>query len=469
MWDLAVKNGTLVDSRSSYKADIYVKNGKIAAITSIDLGEALEVLDASDKKIFAGFIDTHVHSRDGGALQKETFAHSTRAAAMGGVTSIIEMPNAVPAVCNVENFYAQRENLASKAFVDFAMWGLCLGDLNNRDLEALSKAGVAGFKFFWGYALKKSNYNLVYNFDPNDPNVIAPLDDGEVYEIFETVAQTGRLLAIHAENAPLVRRLTARVKPENYSTEYEALLACRPRVAEETVVRTAIAFSRATGCRLHVLHASAKETVEAVAAAQMCGLPITAETCPHYLCLTKDDFKRVGPMIKGYPPVREMNDQTALWDGLRRSILSHVCSDHAPHTEKEKEGSLFKIPSGMCGLETLVPLMADGVNKGLMSEHDMARVLAEKPATLFGLDHCKGFLEVGMDADLTIMDMERVETVDRTKFQSVSKVSAFDGYELKGVPVGTVVRGRVVMKDRKLVATTPLGTFIGAHAGAPFH
>lgn len=450
MWDLAITNGTVVTGTESYKANIYIKSGIIKAISSEDLGPAKETLDASGKKVFAGFIDTHVHSRDGGALHKETFWHSTRAAAMGGVTSIIEMPNAVPAVCNVENFKVQKNNLESKAFVDFAMWGLCVGDINNEDLEGLSKMGVAGFKFFWGYALKRSNFNLIYNFDPNDPDVFPPLDDGQVYDIFRNVAKTGKLLAIHAENAPLIRRLTAEIKPEEYATEYEALLATRPRIAEETVVQTAISFSKATGCRLHVLHSSAKETVDLVEAAQQKGLKITAETCPHYLVLTKNDFKRVGPMIKGYPPVRDKADQDRLWEGLRKGILSHVCSDHAPHTAEEKNNSLFKIPSGMCGLETLVPLMADSVNKGLITENDLARVLSETPATLFGLDYCKGYLRPGMDADITVMDMDLTETVDINKFQSVSKVSAYDGFTVKGIPVASIVRGNIVMKDRKL-------------------
>lgn len=461
MWDLVVKNGVLVNSHDSYKANIYVKDGKIAAITTEDLGEAKQTLDADGKKVFAGFIDTHVHSRDGGALHKETFWHSTRAAAMGGITTIIEMPNAVPAVCNVENFKAQKANLESKAHVDFAMWALCLGDLNNKDLMDLSKMGVAGFKFFWGYALNKSNYSLVYNFDPNDTNVIPPLDDGEVLDIFKAVAQTGKLLGIHAENAAVIRRLTSRVKPEEYATEYEALEACRPRVCEETVVQTAISFSKWTDCRLHVLHASAKETVDLVEEAQQKGLKITAETCPHYLFLTKDDFKRVGTMIKGYPPVREQADQDRLWEGLRTGVISHICSDHAPHTAKEKACSLFKAPSGMCGLETMVPLTADAVNKGKITENDMARILAENPAKLFGLDDHKGFLKVGLDADLVIMDFDHEETVDINTFQSVSKVSAFDGYHLKGYPMATVVRGNIVMNDRKLT-DLQIGRFVAA-------
>lgn len=462
MWDLAIKNGTCVTSTESFKADIYVKDGKIAAITTEDLGPSKETLDASGKKVYAGFIDTHVHSRDGGALHKETFAHSTRGAAMGGITTVVEMPNAVPPVCNVENFKAQKANLSSKAFVDFAMWALCVGDLNNKDLLELDKYGVAGYKFFWGYALKKSNYNLIYNYDPNDPDVFPPLDDGQVYGIFETVAKTGKLLGIHAENSSLIRRLTERVKPEEYATEYEALLACRPSVCEETVVQTAISFAKVTGCHLHILHTSAKETVDLVDAAQKKGLKVTAETCPHYLTLTKDDFKRVGPMIKGYPPVREKADQQRLWEGLRAGILSHVCSDHAPHTAQEKAGSLFKIPSGMCTIETLVPLMTDSVNKGLITENDIARILSEKPAELFGLDHKKGFLRVGMDADITLVDYDYEETIDINRFQSVSKVSAFNGFKLKGYPVATVLRGHIVMKDRKLIGEHQ-GEFVAAH------
>lgn len=462
MWDLKIVDGTIVTGTETYKADIYVRDGKIAAITEEDLGEAKETLNASGRKVYAGFIDTHVHSRDGGALHKETFWHSTRAAAMGGITSIVEMPNAVPAVCNVANFHAQKANLAGKAYVDFAMWALCLGDINNDELLELSRLGVAGYKFFWGYALKKSNYNLIYNFDPNDPDVFPPLDDGQVYDIFETVAKTGKLLAIHAENAPLIRRLTARIKPEEYATEYEALLACRPRVAEETVVQTAISFSKATGCRLHVLHTSAKETVDLVETAQKQHLKVTAETCPHYLVLTKDDFKRVGPMIKGYPPVRDQADQDRLWEGLRDGTISHVCSDHAPHTAEEKKASLFKIPSGMCGLEVLVPLMANAVNEGRITENDLARVLSETPAKLFGLDNRKGFLRVGMDADITIMDFDHEETVDINKFQSVSKVSAYDGFHLKGYPMTTVLRGTVIMKERELTGTQ-CGEFVPAH------
>ena len=163
MWDHVIQNGTIVTGTDSYKANIYVKDGKIAAITSETLpGEAKEITDATNLMVLPGLMDTHVHSRDGGAKEKEDFYHSTQAAAAGGLTTIFEMPNAIPAITNVERLNQQIDNLTPKAHVDFAMWGLCLGDLNKDDIQELNKAGVVAFKFFWGYANNSETYKLVY-------------------------------------------------------------------------------------------------------------------------------------------------------------------------------------------------------------------------------------------------------------------------------------------------------------------
>ena len=200
-WDHIIRNGTIVTTQDAYQANIYVKNGKIAAITKEELGgDACEETNADGLYVLPGLMDVHVHSRDGGGPLKEDFFHSTQAAAVGGLTTIFEMPNAIPAICNVENFHKQLENLKPKAHVDFAMWGLCLGKLNNKELIPLSEAGVIGFKFFWGYAVNSTTYQLVYNYDPKATDVIPPLRDGEVFEIFEEVAKTGKLIGIHTEN-----------------------------------------------------------------------------------------------------------------------------------------------------------------------------------------------------------------------------------------------------------------------------
>ncbi len=463
MFDLLIKNGILVTTSTCEKANIYVRDEKIAVISSTLLEEgATEEIDAEGLYIYPGFIDTHVHSRDGGATHKEDFYHSTRAAAAGGLTTIFEMPNAVPAVVDRESFEAQKANLSGKANVDFAMWGLCLGDLNNDRLQELSELGVGAFKFFWGYAIRKSNYSLIYNYDPNDTDVIPPFDDGAVYDLFRAVARTGKPVAIHAENAALINRLTAQVKPEEYPNEFEALLACRPSLAEIQVVNTAIEYAKDTGAKLHILHISAKETPHIIDQARKEGIDVTGETCPHYLYLCNEDYDRVGSMIKCYPPVRRKEDQEELWKSLKNGQLRFVCSDHAPHTEKEKTGSLFQIPSGMCGLETLAPLMIQAVNEGRITKNQLAGILSEEPAKFFGLYPRKGSLEVGTDADFSIVDFEREYLVEKEKLQSVSKVTAFDGMKIHGCVVCGILRGQVIMKDGKPTQEQPVGKFIKA-------
>ena len=181
--------------------------------------------------------------------------------------------------------------------------------------------------------------------------------------------------------------------------------------------------------------------------AKAAGLPVTGETAPHYLTLTNKDFLRVGTNMKGYPPVRYQADQDRLWEGLQDGTIDSMGSDHAPHTAQEKNGSLFKIPSGMCCIQTMVPLMLNAVNQGKLTENQLAKVLSENTAKIYGLYPRKGSVLVGTDADFTIVDMEKEKTIHSEEFYSISKVSAFDNFRVKGYPVQTIVRGRTVMKD----------------------
>ncbi|MDR1764513.1 MAG: dihydroorotase [Lachnospiraceae bacterium] len=461
MFDLAILGGTLVTPTQTQKANLYARGGRIAAITADVLEEgALETIDATGLFVYPGFIDTHVHSRDGGATHKEDFLHSTTAAACGGITTICEMPNAIPAVIDAEAFAAQKANLCAKAVTDFALWGLCIGGRNNDKLVELAGCGVGAFKFFWGYAINKTTYGLVYNYDPADTNMIPPMDDGEVFSIFQAVAKTGKPIAIHAENANLIRELTDHCVVGDYKNEYEALLHCRPALAEVLVVQTAIEYSKATGVHLHILHISAKETVGLLREAKKAGVNVTGETCPHYLCITADDYGRIGNMIKCYPPVRYQADQDALWAGIADGTLSLVCSDHAPHTEKEKNDSLFKIPSGMCSTESMAPLMIDAVNAGKLDKNRLAAILSQEPAKLFGLYPRKGSLQVGTDADITIVDFEKAKTIRAADLHSISKVTAYDGVTVKGLPVYTILRGQVIAKEGEPVTGKPTGQFV---------
>ena len=463
MLDLIIRNGTIVTPQDTFAGDIAIKDGKIQQILcpGTDV-PSREVYDAAGQHVFAGFIDTHVHSRDGGATYKEDFLHSTLSAACGGITTLLEMPNAVPAVANLKNLHAQKANLASKAFIDFGMWGLSVGDLNNHELPALADEGVVGFKFFWGYAIRKDTYGLIYSPKTQDENTIPPLSDGEVYRIFETMAHTGRELAIHAENASIIRELSARIRPEDFKNPYEALLCQRPVLAEVATVQLAIRMAKETGAHLHILHVSAAETVELVRRAQQEGIHVTAETCPHYLLLTADRFEEVGNMMKGYPPVRRQSDQDALWAGLRDGTLNHVCSDHAPHTKEEKQGTLADIPAGMCGIESMVPLMATAVCDGKLTMNQLAAVLSENPARQYGLYPQKGSLLPGTDADVTIIDFRKTGKVEEEKLHSVSKVTAFDGFPLKGLPVAVFLRGNLIARNGEPATEEITGKFIRA-------
>ena len=459
MWDHVIKNGYIYSGTDFMKGNLYIKDGKVAAISASELpGDAGKTTDANEKYVLPGFIDTHIHSRDPGATYKEDFYYSTQAAAAGGITMVFEMPNTNPPINNVENLHKQQDNLTSKAHVDFGIWGICLGDLNMKDILPLHEAGVIGFKFFWGYAINSTTFQLMYNYKDGDEGVIPPLSDGEVYDIFKEVEKTGQLLAIHAENNQIIQRLTKKVE-ESGRRDYEALLEGRPNLAEEMTVQSGIAMAKKLWTRLHILHVSTGEGVKLVRQAQREGYPITSETCPHFLFLSNEDYESIGPQMKVYPPVKYKKDQDELWRGIADGTVSIVCSDHAPHTEEEKDGDLWSIPAGMCGVETLAPLLLNAVSEGKITLKQACSLLSENPAKQFGIYPQKGSLAVGTDADITIVDMNAEMVIKRENLHSKSKVTAFDQFAVKGVPVATIVRGVTVMEDGQIVSE-PIGRMV---------
>lgn len=461
VFDRVIKNGMLVTPTETRSANICIKDGKIAAITDCGLPvSAIEEIDAAGKYVLPGLIDSHVHSRDGicGAHHKEDFFHSSMAGACSGITTILEMPNCNPAVYNVDRMQELIDCITPKAHVDFGVWGLCLGELNNDQLPALAKAGVVGFKFFWGYAIDSKSYQLIYNYQEGMENVIPPLNQGQVYKIFREVSKTGLQVAIHAENFDIIKLLTAEVTATG-DKSYAAMLRARPVVSETTIIETAILIAKALGTHLHILHLAAGDGVELIRRAQKEGIHVTAETCPHYLALTDTDAERVGSIIKGYPPVRTQEDQDLLWGGLLDGTLSHVCSDHAPHTPEEKKLDLWNAPAGMAAIETMPLVMLDEVNRGKLSINEFCRVLSEAPARMYRLYPEKGSLVVGTDADLVLIDMAARYTFTQDSMHSRTKLSPYDGMRMQGKPVMTMLRGTITARDGEIVGD-PCGQFI---------
>lgn len=432
--DLVIKGGTIVTDRSTFEGAVAIKDGKVLAIGHESaLPPAAEVLDAKGKHILPGAIDAHVHFREPGYTHKETWETGTASAAMGGVTTVFEMPNTKPPTGTPEALQIKLE-AARKAYVDFGIYGL-LAENNLDQLEALIAGGVAAFKCFMG--------NTFGNL-PSPPT-------GAMLEGFEIIARHGYRIGLHAENASIMARRQAKLKAAGRHDPL-AHLAARPAVVATEAVSRAAILAEWTGARIHILHVSSADELRPLRDAKLRGVDVTAETAPHYLLLDERAYAEKGSLIRVNPPVREKRHQDALWQAVQDRTIDMIATDHAPHAAHEKhKDDIWTTDCGFCGVETQMPLMLTQVRAGRLTLNDYVRMTATAPATAFGLYPFKGVLQPGSDADIVIIDLEREEVVDSSHLQSLGSSTPFDEATVKGVPVHTLVRGRFVMKDRKLM------------------
>lgn len=465
---LVIRSGTVITPQGRYRADIECEDGRIAALVARGASTGGdEEIDADGLFIFPGFIDPHVHSREPGLEEKEDFAHSTRAAAAGGITTLLEMPNTIPPLSDAATFRGRADRYARVASVDFGLWGISLGSENLEELPALVAEGVVGVKLFWGYALNRRTKQLVYNVaDESSENLIPPPANGDVLEIFRVMARSGGLLAAHCEDRDVLEAAQRNLGKEIES--YEDLLASRPDTAEATTAAIGAEFAKTTGCRFHVVHVSSARGLEVVRTAQARGIQITAETCPQYLTLTDESYETVGPLMKVYPPVRRAADREALWGGVRDGTVTSVGSDHAPHTAEQKRRGLAEGPAGAVGVETLAPLMLSEALRGRIPLERLAWVLSEGTARLYGLYPRKGAVLPGADADLVLVDPEGETVIRNERLHSKHPISPWNGTRVRGALRAAVLRGKVVMRDGEPVGE-PSGMLVrpvGAERGA---
>jgi dihydroorotase len=437
-FDLAIVGGTIATHEHVFAADIGIRGEEIAAIAAPGtLGPARETLDATGLHVLPGAIDVHVHFRDPGMAHKEDWDTGTAAAAMGGVTTVFEMPNTFPPTGTPEAL-ADKFERAKTARVDYGLYGLLAED-NIQHLEALIAGGAAAFKCFMG----------------NTTGNLPSPSTGAMLEGFEIIARHGHRISLHAETASIMAWRQERLMAAGKSAPLDHLAARPAVVAVEAVSRAAV-LAEWTGARIHVLHISSADELRPLREAQMRGVDVTGETCPCYLMLDTEDYARLGPVIKVNPPVREPHHKEAIWQAMRDGVVGLIATDHAPHTPEEKtRADIWKADAGFPGVETQMPLMLTAVSEGRLTLEQYVRASAYNPARAFGLLPKKGQIAVGAHADLAIVDLMARAVIDQQKLHSVrARITPFHGVGVTGLPVHTLCRGRFVMKARTLVPNT---------------
>lgn len=431
--DIVIRGGEVVTADAVFRADVAIAGEKIISVGQEIAGK--RVIDASGKYVIPGAIDSHVHFRTPGYDYKEDWQTGTGAAARGGVTTVLEMPNTNPPTGSLEALKMKQGIAAKQAYVDYGIYGL-LDEKNLDQLEALAQAGVSGFKCFMGNTFG---------------DLPAP-SDGAMLEGFEILARLGKRCTVHAENASIMARRQAKLEAAG-RTDTLAHLAARPEVCAIEAVSRAVIFAEWTGARLHIAHKSSSDALYVLREAKRRGVDVTVETCPQYLLLSTEDQKKLGNVMRVNPPIREPGHQEPLWRALHEGIVDMIATDHAPHTPEEKtRASVWKCDCGFPGVETQMPLMLTEVNRGRMTISDYVRWACVNPAKAWGFFPAKGVIQPGADADIAILDMKREWSIDQSQLFSKSKITPWHGRRVQGGPVLTMVRGRVVMEAGRIVA-----------------
>ena len=422
-------------------AEIVVEDGRIAEI--LDAGSETA---AGDEKwvnlrgglVLPGAIDGHVHFDDPGYSHREDFASGTAAAAAGGVTCVVDMPcTSIPPVVDADSLAAKVRAIQAKAHVDFMLWGGVSGTAMERAdwrdrLEDLAAAGVAAVK--------------VYCLSGMDS--FTAVDYEQLTAVMEAAAELAVPVGVHAEDAVIVRELAREIRAAggNGPADYAA---SRPVLAEVAAVRAVVEACRATGARAHVVHLSSAAAVEVIADARRDGVTVSAETCPHFLHFTLDDLVSRGSILKTAPVVKSAADRERLWQAAADGDIDFVATDHAPAQwpEEKSTGSIWTDYGGVPGVETLLPyLYSEGVAAGRLTLERLVELTSARPARLFGIDHRKGGLWEGLDADFAVFDPEVRWTVRASELHSLNRFTPFDGLELTGRVRATYLRGRAVFE-----------------------
>jgi dihydroorotase len=424
-FDLILANGVVVNHDGVGRRDIGVRDGRIAEIGALSGASAGERIDCKGLHVLPGVIDSQVHFREPGLVHKEDLETGSRAAALGGVTAVFEMPNTDPTTTTAEALADKLRRAKGRMHCDFAFW---VGGTheNVADISELERLpGAAGIKVFMGSSTGR----------------LLVADDAGVLAILKA---TRRRAAFHSEEeARLIER-----KPLRVAGDVSSHPVWRDETAAIRCTERLIRLARQARAQVHVLHISTREEMALLAEAKDVA---TCEATPHHLTLSAEDYARLGTKLQMNPPLRGVEHREGIWRGVSQGVVDVLGSDHAPHTLEEKAKPYPESPSGMTGVQTLVPVMLDHVNAGRLTLQRFVDLTSAGPARIFNVVG-KGRIAAGYDADFTIVDMKRMETIRDSWIASRCGWTPYDGMTVTAWPVGTIVRGRRVMWEGGLTA-----------------
>jgi dihydropyrimidinase len=459
-FDTIITNGNVVTAADTYKGDVAISDGKIAAVGhQLPRENAGKLIDARGKYVFPGGIDVHTHldMPFGGTTSADDFETGTRAAAFGGTTTLIDFAIQYKGQSLRTAFDTWMQKASGKAVCDYAFHCIItdLPDAQLDEVNALVREGVTSFKLFMAY-----------------PGIFM-LDDASIFRVLRATAKNGGLVCVHAENGGAIDVIVQQALAEGKKApKYHALT--RPTTAEAEATARAIALAEMAGAPIYIVHMSCYEALEKVREARDRGLPVYGETCPQYLYLSIENFDVPGFEGAKYvftPPLREKWHQEKLWNGLKRDHLQVVSTDHCPFCYKEQKelgrDDFTKIPNGGPGIEHRLSLIySGGVAQGRFSVNRFVELVSTTPAKLFGLYPRKGTIATGSDADLVIFDPNRQHTISAATHHMRVDYSMFEGIRVTGIPDVVLSRGRVIVQGDEFLGRPGAGEFLrrGTHS-----
>jgi dihydroorotase len=437
--DIVLSNARAYVDGTIAECSIAINEGTIFRIgreTNMPKSDAR--LDMKNLLVLPGLIDAHVHLRDEGKAYKEDFYSGTAAAAAGGMTTVLDMPNNEPVTMSFETLEGRMKIAGKKVLVNVGFYSAFPRGLN--EIEGIVRNGAIGFKLYMAEQIGGLDIH----------------DDRAILEAFRKNGELKILTAVHAEDDEALRKAEGELKRANRN-DIDAFLSAHSEQVEVRAVERLLRIAWQTKMHLHLCHMTTQDGLKAVIAAKNSQMPLTCEATPHHLFLSEKDLKRVGALAVTMPPVRKEYNVEALWEGLRNGSVDVLVSDHAPHAQEEKEAdTIWDVKVGIPGLETTLSLLLSEVHRGRLSIGDIVRLMAENPARVFGLK-AKGALKVGNDADLTVIDPNRQYKIDPSKFYSKAKYSPFEGRLVKGKAAKTFAAGHLVMDDGEIVVKAGTG------------